>query len=111
MAKDYIDPEVYDRPKTQWNTKKFRLLLKYLFRCFYCGCELKVSTTQLEHVIPRIRGGAGGVKSGNIVPACFSCNMKKGVKTLEEFRIKLFGRKNPGQFYFEKVKSDGKEVH
>lgn len=103
MAKRFVDPAVFDKPKTQWTTSNYRLLEKYQFKCYYCGCELKVSTMQREHVVPRIRGGVGGVTSGNIVPSCFGCNMKKGTKDLEAFRIRLFGKKQRGVFHFEKL--------
>lgn len=98
---------VYDTERTQYNTTKYRLLQKTDFKCYYCGCELTVSKTQKEHLIPRTKGGSGSIKSGNIVPSCFSCNMKKGVKSLEEFRVKLFGRKNLSLFYFEKQLTNG----
>lgn len=107
MCSKNVIPEIFDEPKTQWTTKKYRLLIKHGCKCYYCGCELKVSTVQLEHFIPRIRGGSGGVKSGNIVPSCFRCNMKKGVKDIEGFRKKMFKKSKENLFHFEKLRLNG----
>ena|SRR3990167_8649604 len=52
--------------------------LKVLFGqcCAYCGRRMKRLTQ--DHVIPISRGGWHF--SGNIVPACQSCNSRKGVR-------------------------------
>lgn len=108
MAKRFIDPEIFDVPVTQWNRSNYLLLERNGFKCYYCGCDLTVSKMYREHFIPRYKNGTNSIKSGNIVPSCFSCNMKKGTKTIEEFRIKLFGKKNFQLFHFEKMKNNGK---
>lgn len=97
------NPYIYDTERSQYNTSKYNLLEKTDYRCYYCGCELLVSTTQIEHLIPKIKGGDSRLKGGNIVPSCFSCNMKKGTKTIADFRKKLFGNKSNNLFYFEKL--------
>ena|SRR5688500_5007221 len=65
-------------------------LIRWLDRngrcCFYCGGPFEF----LDHVIPKARGGAK--LKNNTVPACRSCNSRKGARTLEEFRDKV----NPG---------------
>lgn len=53
-------------------------------RCFYCGAS---ESRQLEHKIPRSRGGKTDAE--NCVIACATCNNRKGTRTLEEFRIHL----------------------
>jgi 5-methylcytosine-specific restriction endonuclease McrA len=50
------------------------------YSCFYCGCTDKKLTQ--DHVYPISRGG-NHTKS-NIVPACQSCNSRKGAKILGE---------------------------
>lgn len=50
-------------------------------RCVYCGKRYERLTQ--EHKIPLIRGGLHTVS--NIVPACKSCNSRKGTMTQEEF--------------------------
>lgn len=99
-AKRFIE-EKFDANKTQYNITKYHLLKKSEFKCYYCGIDLKVSEAQKEHIIPRSKGGSSRIDSGNIVASCYKCNMKKGTKTLEEFRKKLFGPKS-GIFQFEK---------
>lgn len=49
-------------------------------KCAYCGGEKKLSQ---DHVIPLSRGG--GYTKDNIVPACKSCNSKKGDRTADEY--------------------------
>lgn len=48
--------------------------------CVYCGEEKKLTR---DHKTPLSRGGSDGIE--NIVPACLSCNSRKGRKTAEEF--------------------------
>ena len=57
------------------------LLAKWKRRCVYCG----VSNTQLqvEHIIPRARGGSN--RASNLTLACAPCNVRKGNQTAEEF--------------------------
>ncbi len=60
------------------------LLFLYDHRCAYCRTDKKELTQ--DHVIPLSRGGDHTIT--NIVPACQSCNSRKGTKTLEEWRLK-----------------------
>lgn len=48
--------------------------------CFYCG-EAKPLTR--DHKVPIARGGTDNI--ANIVPACLSCNCRKGTQTTTEF--------------------------
>lgn len=69
-------------------------------RCWYCGCELVEPSVEImqsgdirrmrvrEHQLPKSRGGT------ETVPSCFSCNSKKGTKTLDEYRFYVQS-KNP----------------
>ena len=57
------------------------LLEKWRRTCAYCGkkdCQL-----QVEHMVPRARGGSDRVS--NLTLACEPCNVKKGTKTASEF--------------------------
>lgn len=49
--------------------------------CAYCGQSFSHLTQ--DHVIPISRGG--GYTAANIVPACRSCNSRKGTRTAQEF--------------------------
>ena len=46
-------------------------------KCAYCGKELPL---ERDHIVALTKGG--GLKYGNIVPACKSCNSSKGNKDL-----------------------------
>lgn len=48
--------------------------------CIYCG-EAKPLT--IDHKVPLCRGGRNDIT--NIVPACQSCNSKKGRRTTAEY--------------------------
>lgn len=48
--------------------------------CAYCGEERPLCA---DHVIPITRGGSNYIE--NIVPACRSCNSRKGARTADEY--------------------------
>lgn len=49
-------------------------------RCFYCGIAGPMT---IDHQTPLSRGGTDDID--NIVPACRSCNSRKGTKTADEY--------------------------
>lgn len=53
-------------------------------RCAYCRRRRKL---QQEHVIPVSQGG--GYTKANIIPACASCNYKKGGRTPEQAGMQI----------------------
>lgn len=57
------------------------LLEKWDRKCAYCG--KKDVPLEVEHIVPRSRGGSDRVS--NLTIACNKCNQKKGNKTAEEF--------------------------
>lgn len=60
------------------------LLAEMNGRCAYCGRDLTTEEKwHADHVVPRIQGG--GTK-GNLVPACVSCNRRKGGRDPDSFR-------------------------
>lgn len=63
------------------------LFIRDNYTCQYCGKTGKDITLQLEHVIPKSRGGKA--MWTNTVCACHNCNSKKGSKTPEEAGMKL----------------------
>jgi 5-methylcytosine-specific restriction endonuclease McrA len=56
--------------------------------CQYCGKRFPTSELSLDHVLPRSRGGETTWQ--NMVCACVACNVKKGGRTPQEARMKLF---------------------
>jgi 5-methylcytosine-specific restriction endonuclease McrA len=57
------------------------LLEKWGRRCAYCGAT--GVPLQVEHIVPRMRGGSSRVS--NLTLACADCNQAKGDKTAAEF--------------------------
>lgn len=57
------------------------LLEKWQRRCAYC--QRTATRFEIDHVIPRSRGGSDRV--GNLVLSCAECNSQKGTRTASEF--------------------------
>ncbi len=57
------------------------LLEKYSRKC--CYCDKENIPLQIEHIIPKSRGGTNRID--NLCIACRECNQKKGNMTAEEF--------------------------
>ncbi len=57
------------------------LLAKWRRKCAYCGRA--GVPLEVEHIVPRIRGGTNRVS--NLTLACTTCNRLKGKRTAEEF--------------------------
>lgn len=77
-----------------------RVFEKFERRCAYCGTPLKLNEMQVDHLNPIFRtwddetlkrnGYTRGKDSfENWIPACRSCNKRKGALTVEEFRREL----------------------
>lgn len=63
-----------------WEVRAY-LLLKYAYRCAYCG---KTDVPfEIDHIRPRSRGGSNRIS--NLALACHSCNTTKGNQTAHEF--------------------------
>jgi 5-methylcytosine-specific restriction endonuclease McrA len=58
-----------------------RLLLKYAYRCAYCG--KRETPFEVDHIQPRSRGGSNRIS--NLVLACHGCNQQKGKQTAAEW--------------------------
>ncbi len=79
---------IADLPEPAWEEMKRAAG----YRCAYCS---EVSAVlQKEHKVPLSRGGANS--AANIVPACPTCNYRKGVLTDSEFRDRLRAEKERG---------------
>jgi len=69
-------------PHTLTQAEWENILADYGYQCAYCDKTwLDCKLTQ-DHVIPLSQGG--GYTADNIVPACLSCNDKKGARTPEQ---------------------------
>ncbi len=52
--------------------------------CSYCGCDVDLSNSSLDHVVPRSKGGSNA--RSNLVLSCVACNQRKGNMDADEFR-------------------------
>ena len=59
----------------------------YANRCCYCGKHFPAPELNLDHVIPRSRGG--GTDWSNIVTSCVPCNLRKGNRLPHEAGMRL----------------------
>ncbi len=57
------------------------LLEKWRRQCAYCGATN--TPLQIEHIVPKARGGSNRVS--NLTLACALCNTQKGTQTAQEF--------------------------
>ncbi len=57
------------------------------YTCQYCGRKLDPKKLNIDHILPRHRGGK--TTWSNVVSCCFDCNLKKGGKILSETDMKL----------------------
>lgn len=71
-------------PSTLTTNEWQEILVKFNNSCAYCGVQQSELDHKLhqEHVVPLSKGG--GYTKENIVPACRSCNLKKGAKLLND---------------------------
>ena len=78
----------YERlPKTRVRFSRLNIYARDHNTCQYCGRTLPRSDLNLDHVIPRSRGGLTTWE--NVVCSCVPCNLKKGGRTPLEAGIKL----------------------
>lgn len=63
-------------PKSEVKFTRRNIYEHYNYRCAYCGNRFNTSDLNLEHVIPKSRGGK--TDWSNIVTSCIPCNLKKG---------------------------------
>jgi 5-methylcytosine-specific restriction endonuclease McrA len=81
------------------------------YRCLYCGTKKKDgSELELEHVLPRSRGGRN--TWDNLVSSCRDCNRNKGDRTPEEAGMKLIHRPLPASVFTARflLKQLGSEI-
>ncbi len=88
---EVIALKFYDKlPDNEVKFTRKNIYEHYGYRCCYCGKRFASSELNLDHIIPRSRGGKSDWL--NVVTACISCNLKKGSFLLEEIGMKLLIR-------------------
>jgi 5-methylcytosine-specific restriction endonuclease McrA len=79
----------FDRlPKRHVRYSRVNVFARDRFTCQYCGAKPHRSELNLDHVIPRSLGGKTTWE--NVVCSCVDCNRRKGGRTPEQARLRLF---------------------
>ena len=81
MQNPEISGILYQRGELVGYEMREYLLEKFNRTCVYCGA--KNVPLQVEHVIPKAKGGSNRIS--NLTLACEVCNRKKGAQPIEEF--------------------------
>ena len=78
----------YDRlPMKEMKFTRQNLFDRDAYTCQYCGCIFSHRNLNLDHVIPRDRGGRTSWE--NIVTSCHRCNTRKGNRYPHEAGMRL----------------------
>lgn len=79
----------YDRlPKQEVKLNRRNIYARDGNRCQYCGENFSTKELTIDHVVPRVQGGANTWE--NMVCACVKCNARKGGRTPDQAHMKLF---------------------
>jgi len=85
---EVIALKLYDRlPMAEVKFTRRNIYEHYGYRCCYCGKKFGSTELNLEHVVPKSRGGKTGWD--NIVTSCVPCNLKKANRLPDEAGMKL----------------------
>ena len=80
--------QAYDKlPRTRVRFSRQNIYLRDNFTCQYCGKHFQRSKLNLDHVVPRSKGGRTTWE--NVVCSCVRCNLNKGGRTPAEAGIRL----------------------
>ena len=74
-------------PKARVRFSRLNIYARDASRCQYCGHQFQRSDINLDHVIPRSRGGLTTWE--NVVCSCIPCNLRKGGRTPDEAGMRL----------------------
>lgn len=78
----------YERvPRRHVRFSRFNIFARDANTCQYCGRRFARTELNLDHVVPRSRGGLSTWE--NIVCSCHVCNRRKGGRTPDEARMAL----------------------
>jgi 5-methylcytosine-specific restriction endonuclease McrA len=81
----------YDRtPRVTVRLTRRNLMFRDAHQCQYCGKRPPLRELNIDHVVPRSRGGDDSWE--NLVTACRVCNLHKGWKTPDEANMRLARR-------------------
>ncbi len=75
-------------PKGRVRFSRLNIYARDVDTCQYCARQLARSELNLDHVLPRSQGGKTNWE--NVVCSCLPCNLRKGGRTPEQARMRLF---------------------
>lgn len=85
---EVISLKFYDRiPLREPKFTRRNIYEHYKYHCCYCGKRFPSNELNLDHIIPKSRGGKTDWK--NVVTSCIECNLKKGSLLPEEAGMRL----------------------
>jgi 5-methylcytosine-specific restriction endonuclease McrA len=80
--------QAYDHlPRARVRFSRLNIYARDKNTCQYCGRRPPRAELNLDHVLPRSRGG--NTSWENVVCSCVACNLRKGGRTPEEARMHL----------------------
>jgi len=80
--------QYYDRvPRRYVRFSRYNIYARDQNRCQYCGRQFSRSELNLDHVVPRMKGGTSVWE--NVVCSCHRCNRIKGGRTPAEAGMRL----------------------
>ncbi len=74
-------------PKTRVRFSRFNIYARDDNTCQYCGRRFRRAELNLDHVVPRSRGGSTSWE--NVVCSCIPCNLRKGGQSPDEAGMRL----------------------
>lgn len=78
----------YERmPRARVRFSRFNIYARDDNTCQYCGRRFSRADLNLDHVVPRSRGGSTAWE--NVVCSCVPCNLRKGGRTPDEAGMRL----------------------
>lgn len=85
------------------NNKYISLSKKIGSKCWYCGTSLTIKTCELDHIVPKARGGPDTIS--NLALSCKPCNRAKWDLHLSEFLQWLKRPKNTADHILKRARS------
>lgn len=80
--------QAYDHlPRARVRFSRLNIYARDKYTCQYCGRQPARAELNLDHVVPRSRGGTTSWE--NVVCSCVPCNLRKGGRTPVEARMHL----------------------
>lgn len=100
----------YDRfPSPEIRFTRKNIFVRDNYTCQYCGRKFDPSQLNIDHVIPRNKGGKNTWE--NVVCSCHKCNLRKGDRTLEEAGMALVKRPRKPRWHAFNNVSFGMKMH